>query len=134
MGEDGHTFGFNFPGTSSYAKTRLVWITGRTRSNDKRLTGFETPDYAITLGLTTGMAAKEILFLFSGERKAEILRKVIYGPEIRQDIPATRLRDHPLCHWIVDEKLHVVCHSSLLQKMKRAKTSTLLTRQTLACR
>jgi glucosamine-6-phosphate deaminase len=103
-GEDGHTFGFNFPGTPRDAKTGLVRITGRTQSTNKRLTGFETPDYAITIGLATGMAAKEILFLVSGERKAEILRKVIYAPEIRQDIPATLLRDHPLCHWIVDEK------------------------------
>ena len=108
MGEDGHTFGFNFPGTSRYAKTRLVRIMGRTRSTNKRLTGFETPDYAITIGLTTGMAAKEILFLVSGERKADILREVIYAPEIIQNIPATLLRDHPLCHWIVDEK--AACH------------------------
>ena len=104
VGEDGHTFGFNFPGTPRDAKTRLVQITGQTRSTNKRLTGFETPDYAITIGLTTGIAAKEILFLVSGERKAEMLRKVIYAPEIRQDFPATLLRDHPLCHWIVDEK------------------------------
>jgi glucosamine-6-phosphate deaminase len=104
MGEDGHTFGFNFPGTPRDAKTRLVRIPGQTQSTNRRLTGFETPDYAITIGLATGMASKEILFLVSGERKAEILRKVIYAPEIRQDLPATLLRNHPLCHWIVDEK------------------------------
>jgi glucosamine-6-phosphate deaminase len=104
VGEDGHTFGFNFPGAPSDTKTRLVRIPGRTRNTNKRLTGFETPDYAVTIGLATGMAAKEILFLVSGERKAEILRKVIYAPDIRQDIPATLLKSHPFCHWIVDEK------------------------------
>jgi len=104
LGEDGHTFGFNFPGTSRYAKTRLVRITGQTRSINKRLTGFKTPGYAITIGLATGMAAKEILFLVSGERKADILREVICAPEITENIPATLLKDHPLCHWIVDQK------------------------------
>lgn len=104
MGEDGHTFGFNFPGTPRDVKTRCVKITDQTKSVNERLTELKTPEYAITIGLMTGMESKEILFLVSGERKADILRRIIYAPEITQDIPATILREHSRCHWIVDEK------------------------------
>lgn len=102
MGEDGHTFGFNFPGTSFESQTRLVRVHSETKRVNKNLTGFETLDYAITTGINTGMSAREVLFLVSGRRKAEKLREVVYG-SITQDVPATVLRTHQNCTWIVDE-------------------------------
>ena len=107
MGEDGHTFGFNSPGTSFSSRTRLVKVNEETRGVNENITGMTTPEYAITVGLLTGMASKEILFLVSGERKAEILHKVVFAQEPTPLIPATILREHHQCHWIVDEKAAV---------------------------
>ena len=103
MGEDGHTFGFNLPGTSFHSRTRLVKLNDETRGVNRKLTGLETPEYAITIGLLTGMESKEILFLVSGERKAGILQKVLCAKEPDPLIPATLLKRHHNCHWIVDE-------------------------------
>ena len=107
MGEDGHTFGFNPPGTSFSSRTRLVKVNEETRGVNENITGMTTPEYAITVGLLTGMESKEILFLVSGKRKADILRKVLLAQEPTPLIPATILREHHQCHWIVDEKAAV---------------------------
>lgn len=103
MGEDGHTFGFNFPGVSFDSLTRLVNVNSATKDVNRGLTGFETPSYAITTGIKTGMSARQILFLVSGKRKADILHKVVYGP-ITEDVPATILRKHKNCIWLVDKE------------------------------
>lgn len=104
MGEDGHTFGFNAPGTSFDSRTRLVKVNEETRGVNENLTGLATPEYAVTVGLSTGMKSREVLFLVSGERKADILQKVLSADAPTPGIPATVLRNHRGCHWIVDEK------------------------------
>ena len=103
LGEDGHTFGFNFPGIPFDSKTRLVQLAAETRSVNRALTGMETPAHAITVGLGTGMQSREILFLVSGERKAEILARVLHSPEPTTSLPASLLQKHPRCLWVVDE-------------------------------
>lgn len=107
MGEDGHTFGFNPPGTSFTSRTRLVKVGDETRGVNEKLTGMKTPEYAITVGLLTGMESKEIIFLVSGERKAEILHQVLFAQEPTPHIPATILREHQRCHWIIDKEAAV---------------------------
>jgi glucosamine-6-phosphate deaminase len=102
VGEDGHTFGFNIPGSAFDSKTRLMALNEDTKEVNKRLTGLETPQLAVTVGLSTGMRAKEVLLLVSGMRKAEILKRVVYG-DISEDVPATIMRRHKNCIWIVDE-------------------------------
>jgi glucosamine-6-phosphate deaminase len=103
IGEDGHTFGFNLPGSPFSSVTRLMAINEDTKEVNEKLTGLVTPQYAVTVGLKTGMSAKEVLLLVSGERKAEILRRVLYE-DPTEDAPATILRAHPNCTWIVDEE------------------------------
>lgn len=103
VGEDGHVFGFNFPKASFSSRTRLVRINPETKAVNKQLTGQKIPDYAITTGIQTGMDAKEVLFIASGKRKAEILQKVLYKP-INEAIPATILRTHSNCQWVVDKE------------------------------
>ena len=103
MGENGHTFGFNFPDTQFNSKTRLVKIDQNTKKVNKKLTHSKIPNYAITTGIKTGMSAKQIIFLVSGKRKANILKKVIYGP-IDKKVPASVLRKHKKCIWIIDEE------------------------------
>ncbi|MBI4441305.1 6-phosphogluconolactonase [Candidatus Woesearchaeota archaeon] len=102
MGEDGHTFGFNLPSTPFTSKTRLVTLDSAVQRINQGLTGRETPAYAITTGIATGMAARDVLFLVSGKRKAKILRDVLYGP-ITEMVPASVLRLHKRCTWVADE-------------------------------
>ena len=92
------------PGTPFDSATRLVKINEQTRAVNEGLTGLDTPEFAITVGLRTGMESKEILFLVSGGRKAEILYQVIYAAKPIPEIPATILKNHPNCRWIVDKK------------------------------
>ncbi len=104
IGDDGHTFGFNFPPEAAFdSVTRFVKITEDTQRVNYGLTGVETPNYAVSIGLKTGMSAKEIILLVSGERKAEILKKIIYSSKPTKSIPATLLKEHANCHWIVDK-------------------------------
>jgi glucosamine-6-phosphate deaminase len=102
IGEDGHTFGFNLPGSSFSSETHLVKINENTKEVNEKLTGLETPQYAVSVGLMSGMSANEVLLLVSGKRKAEILKRILLG-NISEDIPATILRNHKNCTWIVDE-------------------------------
>lgn len=102
MGEDGHTFGFNMPGTPFHSRTRLVDLGDRVRDVNRRLTGLATPTHAVTIGLLTGMESKEILFLVSGKRKADILYRTVRAPRPETDIPATILKNHANCQWIID--------------------------------
>ena len=103
IGEDGHTFGFNFPGSSFRSRTRLVKIPPDTREVNEQLTGLKTPKHAVTAGISTGMQAKEVICIVSGLRKAKILRKVLFSP-VSKKIPATILREHSNCCWIVDRE------------------------------
>jgi len=103
LGIDGHTFGFNFPGSSFDSVTRLVKINEATRRINKKKTGYSTPKYAVTTGLKTGMSSKEVLFLVSGKEKSDILYKVIYSSKPTTKIPATVLRLHKKCTWIIDK-------------------------------
>lgn len=102
IGEDGHTFGFNFPGTPVDSVTRLVEVNESTQAVNQKLTGAPVPEHAITTGLATGMAAKEVLVLVSGARKAAILKRVLHG-EVSPEVPATILHDHPNCKWLIDQ-------------------------------
>ncbi len=102
LGEDGHTFGFNFPGTPFDSRTRLVKIEESTREINQELTGIETPKFALTTGLKTGMESKEVMVIVSGKRKSEILKKVL-SSQPTTCLPATILKRHQNCTWVVDE-------------------------------
>ena len=77
MGEDGHTFGFNFPGTLSDSRTRVVRIPQRVREINRVKSGYETPLYALTTGIETGLNSEEIIVLVSGYDKADILKRTL---------------------------------------------------------
>jgi glucosamine-6-phosphate deaminase len=71
----------------------------------------EVPKQAITMGIQTIMEAKQILLLISGEKKAQALHELLHG-EIREEVPATILRNHPNLTIIVDEDAMVVLGKS----------------------
>lgn len=101
-GEDAHIFGFNFSGSAFNSGTRCVEVNDETRAVNKKITNLETPKKAITTGIATGMKAKEVIFIVSGERKAKILKKILDSKPFEQ-IPATILKKHDNCIWIIDE-------------------------------
>jgi len=102
VGENGHTFGFNSPPAKFSSKTRLVKLTESTRKVNKKLTRRNIPKYAVSTGLRTGMSSKEVIFIACGRRKAKILKKIVYSKPTGK-IPATILKNHRNCHWIIDK-------------------------------
>jgi glucosamine-6-phosphate deaminase len=95
IGVNGHV-GFDEPGTPFESITHIVRIPEVTRR--KKLRDFnsmdEVPQYGITLGIKTIMMARRILLLAKGKEKAEIIRRVLFGP-VSIDAPASVLQLHP---------------------------------------
>jgi len=60
------------------------------------------PDHYISMGPKTIMSAKSIVFIFSGEHKAEILEKCFFEP-ITTDVPTSIFQLHPDVTVIADE-------------------------------
>lgn len=102
LGLNGH-IGFNEPGTPFDKRTHVVELDASTRKANARFFANidEVPTQAITMGIATILEAKEILLLVQGEKKAEILRKVING-EVTEDVPASILQRHPNVTIITD--------------------------------
>lgn len=102
IGENGH-IGFNEPGTQFDSRTHIVDLTASTREVNARFFDSleDVPKQALTMGLATIMDAKEIILLVQGERKAEILKEVLYG-EVTEEVPASILQNHPNVTVITD--------------------------------
>jgi len=62
-------------------------------------------DRAVTLGIGTILAAREVVVLVSGRVKREPLARVLDGP-IDPAVPASALRLHPRCTLLVDTEAH----------------------------
>lgn len=90
MGPDGH-FAFNQPPTPADARTRVVPLAP---ANLFRLGAVEPSKSALTLGVTTVLAAGSVLVIASGPGKTEALDHLRNGPE-DPAWPVTWLRRHP---------------------------------------
>jgi glucosamine-6-phosphate deaminase len=78
-GEDGH-IAFNEPGSSLASRTRVKTLTADTRKANSRFFGGDAekvPRTAMTVGVATVMAAREVLVLVSGPNKARALRAAV---------------------------------------------------------
>jgi glucosamine-6-phosphate deaminase len=93
LGTDGHV-AFDEPGSRLDERTRLVRLHERTRADAAETFAREPPTEALTVGLSTFMAARELLLIVTGARKAEVLRAVLMDPASRA-LPASLLRAHP---------------------------------------
>ncbi len=102
IGRTGH-IGFNEPGSAFTSKTRLVTLDRMTRNDAAdSFNGEEhVPHFAITMGVGTIMAAKEVFLMAWGEGKAEILAKAVEGP-VTDVIPSTYLQNHTNTTFIID--------------------------------
>jgi glucosamine-6-phosphate deaminase len=90
LGPDGH-FAFNQPPTPADAPTRVVSLAPH---NLFRLGDVTPSDSALTLGVTTVLAAGSVLVIASGAQKQEALDHLLNEPE-EAAWPVSWLRRHP---------------------------------------
>lgn len=102
IGRNGH-IGFNEPGTLVSASTRLVSLEATTRRDAAKdfADKLAVPTMALSMGMKPIMAAREILLLAWGEKKAPVIRDVVEGP-VTDLKPASFLQNHPNCLIITD--------------------------------
>jgi len=103
LGTNGH-IGFNEPGTSFDSKTHVVALADATIQANKRYFEKEedVPTTAISMGIASIMAAKEIVLLAFGDAKAEAVQQMVNGP-VSEECPASALQNHPNVTIILDE-------------------------------
>jgi glucosamine-6-phosphate deaminase len=95
LGTNGH-IGFNEPGSDWSGRTHVVSLSEETRATHVAQTQgkFAIPEYGITVGISTILAAREILLLVAGRGKARALAAFRGGiPD--PDWPVTALLTHP---------------------------------------
>ncbi|AMW06754.1 glucosamine-6-phosphate deaminase [Gemmatimonas phototrophica] len=103
IGKTGH-IGFNEPGSGEHSRTRLVHLDSITR-RDAAADFFgeeNVPREALTMGIATIMAAREVAILATGEHKSGIVRRSVEG-EIDRAVAATFLQRHPNTTFYVDD-------------------------------
>lgn len=104
LGHNGH-IGFNEPETPFSSATHVVDLDVKTREANARFfdNKNDVPKKAITMGIETILAAREILVLVSGADKAEAFRRMLYR-ERTPAFPATALQQHPNVTVLADEQ------------------------------
>lgn len=93
----------NEPGSPFDTRTRPVRLLDETVKyilTDDVVQG-HVCEHAVTLGLATIMAAREVIVLVSGEAKRAPLVRMLDGP-VDVDVPASILRAHPRCIVLTD--------------------------------
>lgn len=103
VGEQGQ-IGLNEAGSYTTTRTRVVAMSNNSRKIvSSAFFGIENvPARALTMGIATLMAARQIVLIGWGEEKASIMHAVIEG-EIDNSIPATTLQKHPNISVILDQ-------------------------------
>ena len=103
LGHNGH-IGFNEPGAAFERETHCVDLTESTIEANKRFFSSEeeVPRQAYTMGIKNIMQAKKILVIVSGADKAQILEKVLHGPNT-PEVPASILQLHNDVTIVADE-------------------------------
>jgi glucosamine-6-phosphate deaminase len=103
IGGNGH-IGFNEPGSLMNSHTRLMMLDNSTRAAASGDFGGlpKTPRKAITMGVASILAARRVVLLAWGERKAPVLRGAVEGTVTEQN-PASYLQTHPNALFVIDE-------------------------------
>lgn len=103
IGRTGH-IGFNEPGSGSQSLTRLITLDRVTRIDAASdFFGQEhVPRRAITMGVGTILAARQIIMLAFGEHKGPIIARAVEG-EMTATIAASFLQEHPNAKVVLDE-------------------------------
>ena len=104
IGTDGH-IAFNEPGSSLASRTRIKTLTRQTRIDNARFFGGDVesvPTHCLTQGLATIMAARHVILVATGRRKAEAVHHLVEGP-VSAMWPATILQHHPHVTVLLDD-------------------------------
>ena len=109
IGRNGH-IGFNEPDSVFSKGTHMVNLTQSTIDANSRL--FDSPDevprQAYTMGVQTIMYAHMILVAANGEKKAQAVRDMCFGP-VTPSCPASILQLHTNCVVVADEAALSLC-------------------------
>jgi glucosamine-6-phosphate isomerase len=101
VGMNGHA-GFNEPGIDPGLGAHVARLDATTVSvGQKYFSEKKELSQGYTLGLSIIMAARHLMIIASGEKKAPIMKAVLQGPASNQ-VPASLLRDHPEAHFFLD--------------------------------
>ena len=103
-GNDGH-IAFNEPGSSLVSKTRVSTLTEDTRIvNSRFFNGDMTkvPATALTVGIGTICASKEVVIMMNGPAKANALQQAVEG-SVSQMWPVTALQLHENAVVVADD-------------------------------
>lgn len=103
IGGDGH-IGFNEPSSSLSSRTRMKTLTQRTIHDNSPFFGSpdKVPLHVLTMGIGTIMDSRACILLAFGERKAEVVAKMVEGPMTAM-VPASALQWHPVTTVLIDE-------------------------------
>ena len=101
LGANGH-IGFNEPGSTADSPTRVVDLHPDSQEAAEGYGTDASPERGITIGLARLLESRELWLLVTGQRKAEILRAALEGPET-PDVPASFLRRHPNWRVMADD-------------------------------
>lgn len=104
VGENGH-IAFNEPGTPASQSTHVVTLSETTRRANARFFGGQldqVPTQALTMGLGTILAAREIVILATGEKKREAVQRALSGI-LDPNWPISLLNQHPRVTLVCDE-------------------------------
>lgn len=95
IGNNGH-IGFNEPCDHFPMQTHTVALTESTIQANARFfaDASQVPTQAITMGIGTIFAAKKIILMANGPKKAQILLDTVAGP-VTPQVPASILQLHP---------------------------------------
>ena len=92
LGPNGH-LGYNEPPSPADAPTRVVRLAPASLASAVAYCGpLPVPEWALTIGMRELLAARHTLLVVSGERKREVLRRVL-GESPTPDVPASLLRE-----------------------------------------
>lgn len=111
IGPDGH-IAFNEPGSSLTSKTRIKTLTKDTIIANSRFFDNDinkVPKTALTVGVGTVMAAKEVLIMVNGHNKSRALAQVVEG-SINHMWTISALQMH--------EKAIIVCDEAAVEEIK----------------
>ncbi|MCL2574571.1 MAG: glucosamine-6-phosphate deaminase [Defluviitaleaceae bacterium] len=103
IGANGH-IGFNEPDTHFPKKTHYCALDKSTIIANSRFfeSADDVPKNALTMGIGTIFNAKEILLVVTGEGKADIIDKALFG-KIDPQVPASILQLHPKVTLVMDK-------------------------------
>lgn len=101
VGLNGH-IGLNEPGSSfgNYCHVRKL-DESTIQSAQKYFTSKTILEEGITVGIKHMLQAKEAIIMASGERKADIIQKIVEGP-VGENVPGTAMRGHKNGYCLLD--------------------------------